>query len=196
MRCARDAAPLIAVDQEGGRVARLRDGVEPMPPMMALGAADEIELARARGRADRHSTCAAPAARWISRRCSIWRCRSPQHGDRNALVRRRSAARRSAGLRVRAGIAARRHDSVLQTLSRTRRDADRLARGATGDRRGRGDAARARSRALCRGSARRARDDERARGGACIRSGESGDAVARASRPICCAASSDSEARS
>lgn len=36
---------LIAIDQEGGRVARLRAGVEPMPAMMALGAADDIDLA-------------------------------------------------------------------------------------------------------------------------------------------------------
>ncbi|MGA9272159.1 MAG: glycoside hydrolase family 3 N-terminal domain-containing protein, partial [Candidatus Cybelea sp.] len=36
---------LIAIDQEGGRVARLHAGVEPMPAMMALGAADDIDLA-------------------------------------------------------------------------------------------------------------------------------------------------------
>jgi beta-N-acetylhexosaminidase len=39
------APPLIAIDQEGGRVARLRHGVEPMPSMMALGAAGDLELA-------------------------------------------------------------------------------------------------------------------------------------------------------
>ncbi len=38
-------SPLIAIDQEGGRVARLTDGVEPMPSMMALGAAGDLELA-------------------------------------------------------------------------------------------------------------------------------------------------------
>jgi beta-N-acetylhexosaminidase len=37
--------PLIAVDQEGGRVIRVRDGVEPMPSMMALGATGDAELA-------------------------------------------------------------------------------------------------------------------------------------------------------
>ncbi|MBV8067102.1 MAG: glycoside hydrolase family 3 protein, partial [Candidatus Eremiobacteraeota bacterium] len=37
--------PLIAIDQEGGVVMRLRNGVEPMPPMMALGAANDLELA-------------------------------------------------------------------------------------------------------------------------------------------------------
>ena len=41
--------PLIGIDQEGGRVARLRHGVEPMPPMMALGAAGDLELARRAG---------------------------------------------------------------------------------------------------------------------------------------------------
>ncbi|HZY95728.1 MAG TPA: glycoside hydrolase family 3 N-terminal domain-containing protein [Candidatus Cybelea sp.] len=37
--------PIIAIDQEGGRVMRLQDGVEPMPSMMALGAAGDLELA-------------------------------------------------------------------------------------------------------------------------------------------------------
>ena len=40
-----DAAPLIAIDQEGGRVARLQTGIETMPSMMALGAADTLDLA-------------------------------------------------------------------------------------------------------------------------------------------------------
>ncbi len=42
-------SPLIAIDQEGGRVARLREGVEPMPSMMALGAAGDVELAQRAG---------------------------------------------------------------------------------------------------------------------------------------------------
>lgn len=37
--------PLIAIDQEGGRVARLRDGVEPMPSMMTLGAGGDVDPA-------------------------------------------------------------------------------------------------------------------------------------------------------
>jgi beta-N-acetylhexosaminidase len=41
--------PLIAIDQEGGRVVRLRDGVEAMPSMMALGAAGDAELAQRAG---------------------------------------------------------------------------------------------------------------------------------------------------
>ncbi len=44
-----DLAPLIAIDQEGGAVARLREGVEPIPPMMALGATGDAELARRAG---------------------------------------------------------------------------------------------------------------------------------------------------
>ncbi len=44
-----ELAPLIAVDQEGGRVMRLQRGVEPIPSMMALGAAADIELARRTG---------------------------------------------------------------------------------------------------------------------------------------------------
>ncbi|MBV9333264.1 MAG: glycoside hydrolase family 3 protein [Candidatus Eremiobacteraeota bacterium] len=41
--------PLIAIDQEGGRVARLHRDVEPMPSMMALGAAGELDLTRRAG---------------------------------------------------------------------------------------------------------------------------------------------------
>lgn len=40
---------LIAIDQEGGAVSRLREGVEPMPSMMALGAVDDLELAQRAG---------------------------------------------------------------------------------------------------------------------------------------------------
>ena len=39
------ASPIVAIDQEGGRVARQRYDVEPMPSMMALGAAADLELA-------------------------------------------------------------------------------------------------------------------------------------------------------
>jgi beta-N-acetylhexosaminidase len=42
-------APLIAIDQEGGAVARLSDGVEAMPSMMALGAVGDLELAARAG---------------------------------------------------------------------------------------------------------------------------------------------------
>jgi len=44
-----DLPPLIAIDQEGGPVARLRRSIEPMPPMMALGAAGDQDLARRAG---------------------------------------------------------------------------------------------------------------------------------------------------
>jgi beta-N-acetylhexosaminidase len=46
-RC--DDRPLIAIDQEGGRVARLERGVETMPSMMALGATGDAELAQRAG---------------------------------------------------------------------------------------------------------------------------------------------------
>jgi beta-N-acetylhexosaminidase len=49
LRARADGPVLIAVDQEGGKVARLRDGVDPMPPAMAFGAADELELTRCAG---------------------------------------------------------------------------------------------------------------------------------------------------
>lgn len=48
--CARRETPaLIAIDQEGGRVSRLREGVEPIPSMMALCATADEELARRAG---------------------------------------------------------------------------------------------------------------------------------------------------
>jgi len=39
LRALHELAPMIAIDQEGGRVMRIRSGVEAMPSMMALGAA-------------------------------------------------------------------------------------------------------------------------------------------------------------
>jgi beta-N-acetylhexosaminidase len=39
-----DAPPLIAIDQEGGRVVRLQTGIETIPSMMALGAAADLDL--------------------------------------------------------------------------------------------------------------------------------------------------------
>jgi len=41
--------PIIAIDQEGGRVMRIRDGVEPLPSMMAVGSANDLELTRKLG---------------------------------------------------------------------------------------------------------------------------------------------------
>lgn len=41
--------PILAIDQEGGRVARLRHGVDPMPSMMAAGAAGDPELTQRAG---------------------------------------------------------------------------------------------------------------------------------------------------
>jgi len=41
---------LVAVDQEGGAVARFRDGFTAVPPMRELGATGDAELARAVGR--------------------------------------------------------------------------------------------------------------------------------------------------
>jgi beta-N-acetylhexosaminidase len=41
--------PFVAVDQEGGRVVRLRGGVSEIPPMMALGAAGDDTLSERLG---------------------------------------------------------------------------------------------------------------------------------------------------
>ncbi len=49
LRARDDPPPVLGLDQEGGVVARLRAGVETMPPMMALGAADDVELAQRAG---------------------------------------------------------------------------------------------------------------------------------------------------
>jgi beta-N-acetylhexosaminidase len=43
------SAPLCAIDQEGGRVARLTAGVAALPSMMALGATDDTQLAEQMG---------------------------------------------------------------------------------------------------------------------------------------------------
>lgn len=41
--------PIIAIDQEGGRVARLRDGVEELPAMLAVAATGSTQLAERAG---------------------------------------------------------------------------------------------------------------------------------------------------
>ena len=45
LRALHELSPLLAVDQEGGRVMRLTSGVEPIPPMMAVGASGRTSLA-------------------------------------------------------------------------------------------------------------------------------------------------------
>jgi len=50
----RGGRPLVAIDQEGGRVARIRRGVEALPSMMALGAIGDAELATRAGEAVAH----------------------------------------------------------------------------------------------------------------------------------------------
>jgi len=47
-------APIVAIDQEGGRVTRLREGAQTIPPMMALGATGDRELARRVGESLAH----------------------------------------------------------------------------------------------------------------------------------------------
>ena len=47
--CFAGCPPIIAIDQEGGRVARLRDGAVAIPSMMSLAAAGDCDLARLAG---------------------------------------------------------------------------------------------------------------------------------------------------
>ena len=49
VRAIASPAPLIAVDQEGGRVERLHDGVAALPSAMAVGAAGDVALAERLG---------------------------------------------------------------------------------------------------------------------------------------------------
>ncbi len=49
IRALNDPQPLVAIDQEGGSVARLQHGVEELPPMMALGAIGSPELCEQAG---------------------------------------------------------------------------------------------------------------------------------------------------
>jgi beta-N-acetylhexosaminidase len=50
LRALGSPAPLIAVDQEGGRVERIGEGVAALPSAMAVGATDDIALAEQLGR--------------------------------------------------------------------------------------------------------------------------------------------------
>ena len=54
LRAKTPVSPIVAIDQEGGRVMRLRAGVEPIPPMMALGALGDIQPAFEAGEALAH----------------------------------------------------------------------------------------------------------------------------------------------
>ncbi len=49
LRADHEPPPIVAIDQEGGRIMRLRNGVEPMPAMMALGAVADVGLAQDAG---------------------------------------------------------------------------------------------------------------------------------------------------
>jgi len=49
LRAGVEPAPIVSIDQEGGRITRLRAGVENIPSMMALGAAADEELAVSAG---------------------------------------------------------------------------------------------------------------------------------------------------
>jgi len=53
IRRLRDPAPLIAVDHEGGRVQRFRDGFTPIPPMRTLGTLWDRDVAAAAAEAKR-----------------------------------------------------------------------------------------------------------------------------------------------
>jgi beta-N-acetylhexosaminidase len=44
LRALDDLPPLVTIDQEGGRVVRIVDGVTPLPAAMALGATGDVEL--------------------------------------------------------------------------------------------------------------------------------------------------------
>jgi beta-N-acetylhexosaminidase len=45
----RDLPPILAIDQEGGRVMRLREGVAPIPPAAEIGATGDAQLAESLG---------------------------------------------------------------------------------------------------------------------------------------------------
>lgn len=68
---------LLAVDQEGGRVQRLRDGYTALPPMQCLGDAVARDGDRGAGCVTRPAGCW-PAKCWpqvwtsVSPRCWIW----------------------------------------------------------------------------------------------------------------------------
>ncbi|MEP6943349.1 MAG: beta-N-acetylhexosaminidase [Betaproteobacteria bacterium] len=53
IRALRSPAPLIAVDHEGGRVQRFRDGFTPIPPMRSLGKRWDEDVAGAAAEAER-----------------------------------------------------------------------------------------------------------------------------------------------
>ena len=170
-------APVIAIDQEGGAVARLRDGVEPIPSMMAVGAAHDIELARCAGaqigfdlrRAGCTLDCAPVLDLALEPENAVIGTRSFGADPRRVARACCGARRRSARIRS---------NALLQTLSGSRIDIGRLARSASGHRSRCDGAACARSRSVRGGCRNGARDDERARRHPRIRFAAAGDDVA------------------
>ena len=127
-RCA--DRPLIAIDQEGGRVARLERGVETIPSMMALGATGDAELARRAGEQIafdlRRAGCTLDFAPVLDLALDS---ANTVIGTRSFGSDPQSVADARRGRRARAD--ARRHRAVLQALSRPRCDGRRFARRAS-----------------------------------------------------------------
>ena len=73
---------LLGVDQEGGRVARLPPGPASLPGAMALGAAGDVELARAVGRATAGQLLALGVCWDLAPVCDLWSRDNPALGSR------------------------------------------------------------------------------------------------------------------
>ncbi len=185
----------VAVDQEGGRVARMRAPLTEWPPMATLGRANREELAGtlragARGRAGRRRLLARLRAR-------------PRRPDQSRRTRSSATARwrrrpklSPASARSSARASGRRHRRVRQALSRAWRHVEcRLAPGAADSRPAAGAAPGGRAPAVPRSHRGGCgRDHHRPPARARARRSAACDALARDRRPACCAASSGSRA--
>ena len=169
----------VSVDQEGGRVARLKAPFTEWPPMATLGRSGDVALAERFARALARRARRRSASRSITRRCST---STPTRRTRSSAIARwprapTRSARLGRGDHPRA--AGRGHRRLRQALSRSWRHQHRLPPGAAARRASARAAARGGVRAVPGGRRGRRRDHhDGSRPRAVARRGRAGDAVA------------------
>ena len=188
-RLAPDLPLWVSVDQEGGRVARLKAPFTEWPPMATLGRSGDVALAERFARAlaaelqggRHHARLRAGARRpHQSEEPGHRRSRAGGEGRGRRAARRRDRPRAAGGGRRR----------VRQAFSRARRHEHRFAPRAAARRASARAAARGRVRAVQGGDRRRRRDDHDGARARARRSTRSGRRRCRgASSPSCCATS-------
>ncbi len=190
-RSGRTMPAWVSVDQEGGRVARLKEPFTKWPPMATLGRAGKAVEALAERFAKALAEELLAVGITLDYAPVLDIHTNPKNpGDRRSRAGRARRGRREARPRDHPRAAGRRPRRVRQALSRTRRHQHRLALRAAARRACAGSAARDRVRAVPGRDGRAGRvHHDRPRAGAVAGRGAAGHAVARRSCRSCCATS-------